>query len=64
MNIIKKNKVSGIKSWFASPWEKRETLYLTQLYFDIGQCKEIFKKTERERKENLSVLKVYLKTTS
>lgn len=32
---------------------------MTQLYFDIGQCKETKKKTER--KENLSVQKHVLK---
>lgn len=44
MNIIKKNKVSGIKSWFASPRDKGETLRLTHLYFDIGQYEEIKKR--------------------
>jgi len=51
MNIIKKNKVSGIKSWFASPRDKGETLPLTHLYSDIGQHEEIKKRLKGRKSQ-------------
>lgn len=59
MNIIKKNKVSGIKSWFASPREKKKDLVFDPVIFWYWPMKEI--KEKAERKENLSVQKHVLK---
>lgn len=61
MNIIKKNKVSGIKSWFASPREKKDKdlVYVPVIFWYWPMQGDLKKKTER--KENLSVQKHILK---
>lgn len=50
MNIIKKNKVSGIKSWFASPREKNKDLVFDPVIFWYWPMQGDFKKDRKKGK--------------